>query len=45
MLALEGVHAHYGLAQVLQGVSIGVAEGEVVGVFGRNGVGKTTLVK
>jgi branched-chain amino acid transport system ATP-binding protein len=45
MLALEGVHAHYGLSHVLQGVSLTIAKGEVVGVFGRNGVGKTTLVK
>lgn len=45
MLALEGVHAHYGLSHVLQGVSLSIAKGEVLGVFGRNGVGKTTLVK
>jgi branched-chain amino acid transport system ATP-binding protein len=45
MLALDGVHAHYGLAHVLQGVTLSVNAGEIVGVFGRNGVGKTTLVK
>ncbi len=45
MLALDAVHAHYGLSHVLQGVSISIAKGEVVGVFGRNGVGKTTLIK
>ncbi len=45
MLALDNLHAHYGLAHVLQGVSLNVAKGEVVGVFGRNGVGKTTLIK
>jgi branched-chain amino acid transport system ATP-binding protein len=45
MLALDNVHAHYGLAHVLQGVSLTVAKGEILGVFGRNGVGKTTLVK
>lgn len=45
MLSLEGVHAHYGLAHVLQGVSLTVGKGEILGVFGRNGVGKTTLVK
>ena len=45
MLAIDNVHAHYGLSHVLQGVSLNIAKGEVVGVFGRNGVGKTTLVK
>ena len=45
MLAIDNVHAHYGLSHVLQGVSLSIAKGEVVGVFGRNGVGKTTLVK
>ena len=38
-------HIHYGLSHVLQGVSIRVAAGEVVGLFGRNGVGKTTVMK
>lgn len=45
MLTIEGVHAHFGLSHVLQGVSLSIDKGEVVGVFGRNGVGKTTLVK
>lgn len=45
MLELENVHAHYGLSHVLQGISIRVAAGEVVGLFGRNGVGKTTVMK
>ena len=45
MLTLDAVHAHYGLSHVLQGVSLSIAKGEVVGVFGRNGVGKTTLIK
>ncbi|WP_341916962.1 ABC transporter ATP-binding protein [Polaromonas sp. YR568] len=45
MLELTNVHAHYGLSHVLQGVSIRVRAGEVVGLFGRNGVGKTTVMK
>ena len=45
MLALDNVHAHYGLSHVLQGLSLSVGAGEVVGLFGRNGVGKTTVMK
>ncbi|WP_295641780.1 ABC transporter ATP-binding protein [uncultured Methylibium sp.] len=45
MLELQGVHVHYGLSHVLQGVDLKVGAGEVVGLFGRNGVGKTTVMK
>ncbi len=45
MLELDEVHVHYGLSHVLQGVSIKVRAGEVVGLFGRNGVGNTTIMK
>jgi branched-chain amino acid transport system ATP-binding protein len=45
MLSIENLHSHYGLGHVIQGISLDVAPGEVVGVFGRNGVGKTTLLK
>ena len=45
MLQLKGVHAHYGLSHVLQGVDLAVGKGEVVGLFGRNGVGKTTVLR
>ena len=45
MLELKNVHTHYGLSHVLQGVSLHVSAGEVVGLFGRNGVGKTTVIK
>lgn len=45
MLELRNVHTHYGLSHVLQGVSLQVSAGEVVGLFGRNGVGKTTVIK
>jgi branched-chain amino acid transport system ATP-binding protein len=45
MLALRDVHAHYGKSHVLHGVTIDVGPGEVVGLLGRNGVGKSTTLK
>jgi branched-chain amino acid transport system ATP-binding protein len=45
MLEVEDVHTYYGDSYVLQGVSLNLAAGEVVAVLGRNGVGKTTLVR
>jgi ABC-type branched-subunit amino acid transport system ATPase component len=44
-LSLIDLHAFYGKAHVLQGVSVDVEAGTVVGLFGRNGVGKTTLLQ
>ncbi len=45
MLAIEGLSAGYGEAQVLFDVSFAVAAGEVVTMLGRNGMGKTTTVR
>jgi branched-chain amino acid transport system ATP-binding protein len=45
MLKIDGLHVHYGLSHVIQGISLEARPGEVVGIFGRNGVGKTTLMK
>lgn len=44
-LAVDGVTTRYGKQVVLEGVSLTVAEGEVFGLIGLNGVGKTTLIK
>ncbi len=44
-LSLECLSAGYGRIPVVQEVSLAVAPGEIVGMVGRNGVGKTTLVK
>jgi urea transport system ATP-binding protein len=45
MLKVEGVELHYGAAQVLRGVELEVHKGEVTSLMGRNGVGKTTLLR
>lgn len=45
ILRLQDVHAWYGASHVLQGVTLGVAEGEIVCLLGRNGVGKTTTLR
>ena len=45
MLALENVHTYYGKSHILHGVSLEVNPGEVVGLLGRNGVGKSTTLK
>jgi branched-chain amino acid transport system ATP-binding protein len=45
MLILDDLHAHYGKSHILHGVSLEVSAGEVVGLIGRNGVGKTTTLK
>ena len=45
LLELAGVHAGYGASEVLFGIDLALARGEIVGVLGRNGMGKTTLVR
>ena len=44
-LLVDDVHTFYGDSYVLQGVSLSMGKGTVVAVLGRNGVGKTTLVR
>ena len=44
LLNLEGVHAYYGAAHILHGLSLQVSAAERVALIGRNGVGKTTVV-
>jgi branched-chain amino acid transport system ATP-binding protein len=45
LLTIEGVETSYGLSQVLFGVSLAIAPGEMVTLMGRNGMGKTTTVR
>jgi branched-chain amino acid transport system ATP-binding protein len=45
LLSLEDVHTFYGKSHILHGVSLEIRAGEVVGLLGRNGVGKSTTLK
>jgi len=45
ILEVNEIHAYYGLAHVLHGVSLRVSQGEVVALLGRNGAGKSTTLK
>ena len=45
MLMIEDIHTYYGDSYILQGISMEVKGGQVVGVLGRNGMGKTTLIR
>ena len=44
-LLVEDVHSYYGESYVLQGVSMALDKGGLVAILGRNGVGKTTLIR
>src|ERR671934_368626 len=45
MLSVEGVQQYYGGSHILRGISFDAAPGEVTALLGRNGVGKTTLLR
>ena len=45
LVEARGIHAYYGTSHVLHGVDFAVRRGEAVGLMGRNGMGKTTLLK
>jgi branched-chain amino acid transport system ATP-binding protein len=44
ILEVQDIHTYYGDAHVLQGLSLKLEQGQILGLLGRNGVGKTTLV-
>src|SRR5246127_5946086 len=45
LIKVEDIHTYYGKSHILHGVSLEVGKGEVVGLLGRNGVGKSTTLK
>jgi branched-chain amino acid transport system ATP-binding protein len=45
ILKVSDIHTYYGDSHVLQGISFDVPKGTIVAVLGRNGVGKTTLIR
>ena len=45
LLAVDALHAHYGDSHVLRGVTLALEAGTSLGLLGRNGMGKTTLIR
>lgn len=45
LIQATGLHTHYGQSHVLRGVDFTVGQGQTIGLMGRNGMGKTTLLK
>ena len=45
LIEARDLHAHYGESHVLRGVSLAIGAGESIGLLGRNGMGKTTLIR
>ena len=45
LVAVRDLNVHYGESHVLRGVSLAIRPGEAVGLLGRNGMGKTTLIR
>ena len=45
LLAVDDIHTYYGDSYVLQGLSLAVPRGQIVALLGRNGMGKTTLIR
>jgi len=45
LIRADGVHAYYGASHILHGIDFSVRRGETIGLMGRNGMGKSTLLK
>ncbi|MDO9358475.1 MAG: ABC transporter ATP-binding protein [Polaromonas sp.] len=44
-ISVQGLQTYYGASHILRGIDFSVARGETIGLMGRNGMGKTTLLK
>ncbi len=45
LLEIKNLNVHYGMAEALKGVSMSIAEGEIIALIGANGAGKTTTLR
>ena len=45
LIHTQGLHTHYGPSHILRGIDFVVGQGETIGLMGRNGMGKSTLLK
>ena len=45
MIDARGLQTYYGASHILRGIDFSVARGETIGLMGRNGMGKSTLLK
>src|SRR3989304_1301714 len=45
MLEVRDIHTYYGTSHILQGISLRMESGQVVGILGRNGLGQATLIR
>ena len=45
MLKIKDLNAYYGKSHIIRGVDLDIEKGEIVSLLGRNGVGRSTLVK
>ncbi|MBS3996514.1 MAG: ABC transporter ATP-binding protein [Hydrogenophaga sp.] len=45
LIQAQGLHTHYGASHILRGIDFTVGQGQTIGLMGRNGMGKSTLLK